>query len=532
MDCTRAKMGEVLVRDGLITSEQLRWALHEQHVSGGKVGEVLVRALILTEDQIAEALAKREGIPHVDLTTLEIDRAAVALIPARTAQREVMIPIGFREGRLLVAMADPLDVQAIDAAELWSHHKVEPVAATSSQVRFAIEKYAVEGDAILELENGRDEVFEPESEVHDLEGDVPIVRIINQVLRGAVLDGASDIHFEPEESSVRVRCRVDGVLVDVAELPKSSQATLLSRLKVMADIDIVERRRPQDGRISLRVDDRTVDMRVATLPTPLGESVVVRVLDVSTQSRALGDIGLSPDSLAALERMLGRPYGAIFIAGPTGSGKTTTLYAALSQLNVRGRKIITIEDPIEYRLAGVTQVAVNPRIGLSFAGGLREILRSDPDIVMVGEVRDSETAAIAVRAALTGHLVLSSIHTNDAPAALTRLSDMGVEAVRVFIRIGRGCCTATDAHPVPQVQAAGDRATRRVDRGGVLGKSGRPAGAIRTGWLPALPQHRLPRAHWRVRGDGDDTDAQAAASRPRSCRGTPGDGAAAGHEQS
>ncbi|HEY5540902.1 MAG TPA: ATPase, T2SS/T4P/T4SS family [Coriobacteriia bacterium] len=428
MDYTRAKLGQVLLRDGLITADQLEHALKEQSTAGGKLGEVLVRNLVLSEDQIAGALAKREGLRHVNLTHIDIDRTAVALIPVRYAQRKQMIPIGFEGGRMVLAMADPLDVEAIDEAELWSHFKVEPVVVAASEVRYAIEKYALEGNALQELEAEEDESEEPLPDMDELEGDVPVVRIVNQLLRSAVLDRASDIHFEPEETYVRVRSRIDGVLVEVARLPKTSQANLTSRLKIMADMDIMERRRPQDGRISLRVDDRTVDMRVAMLPTPMGESVVVRVLDTTAQSHDIDDMGLTQANRALIDRMLSRPYGAIFVAGPTGSGKTTTLYAALNQLNQTSRKIITIEDPIEYRLAGLTQVAVNPRIGLTFATGLREVLRSDPDIVMVGEVRDTETATIAVRAALTGHLVLSSIHTNDAPAALTRLGDMGVEA--------------------------------------------------------------------------------------------------------
>lgn len=428
MDLTRPRMGQALVRDGLITPDQLERALQEQTVAGGRVGEVLVRNLILTEEQIARAIARREGIRHLDLTDAEIDLAAVSLVPVRTALRRVMIPIGFHNGKLVLAMGDPLDVQAIDEAELWSHWKVEPVAVAATQVRYAIQKFAVEPDAIHELGDEQDDAGASE-ESDPGEGDegVPVVRIVNQFLHGAVRDRASDVHFEPEEHALRVRSRIDGVLVESAELPKSSQAGLISRIKVMADIDIIERRRPQDGRISVVVDDRSVDMRVATLPTPLGESIVVRVLDSSQRTLSLDEIGLSAQQSEQLRRMLSKPYGAVFVAGPTGSGKTTTLYAALSLLNSPTRKIITIEDPIEYRAPGITQVGVNSRIGLTFASGLREVLRSDPDVVMVGEVRDAETAAIAVRAALTGHVVLSSIHTNDAPSALTRLDDMGVE---------------------------------------------------------------------------------------------------------
>lgn len=428
MDLTRPRMGQALVRDGLITPDQLERALQEQTVAGGRVGEVLVRNLILTEEQIARAIARREGIRHLDLTDAEIDLAAVSLVPVRTALRRVMIPIGFHNGKLVLAMGDPLDVQAIDEAELWSHWKVEPVAVAATQVRYAIQKFAVEPDAIHELGDEQDDAGASE-ESDPGEGDegVPVVRIVNQFLHGAVRDRASDVHFEPEEHALRVRSRIDGVLVESAELPKSSQAGLISRIKVMADIDIIERRRPQDGRISVVVDDRSVDMRVATLPTPLGESIVVRVLDSSQRTLSLDEIGLSAQQSEQLRRMLSKPYGAVFVAGPTRSGKTTTLYAALSLLNSPTRKIITIEDPIEYRAPGITQVGVNSRIGLTFASGLREVLRSDPDVVMVGEVRDAETAAIAVRAALTGHVVLSSIHTNDAPSALTRLDDMGVE---------------------------------------------------------------------------------------------------------
>jgi type IV pilus assembly protein PilB len=421
-------MGQALVRDGLITPEQLERALQEQTVAGGRVGEVLVRNLVLTEDQIARAIARREGIRHLDLTDTDIDSAAVGLIPVRTALRKVMIPIGFHNSKLVLAMGDPLDVQAIDEAELWSHFKVEPVAVAASQVRYAIQKWAVEPDAIHELsDSAEDAAASEDADSEQANEGVPVVRIVNQLLHGAVRDRASDVHFEPEEHAVRVRSRIDGVLVESAELPKSSQAGLTSRIKVMADIDIIERRRPQDGRISVVVDDRSVDMRVATLPTPLGESIVVRVLDSTQRTLSLDEIGLSARQSEQLRRMLRKPYGAVFVAGPTGSGKTTTLYAALNLLNSSTRKIITIEDPIEYRMPGITQVGVNSRIGLTFASGLREVLRSDPDIVMVGEVRDAETASIAVRAALTGHVVLSSIHTNDAPSALTRLDDMGVE---------------------------------------------------------------------------------------------------------
>ena len=430
MEYSREKMGELLVRVGLITPGQLETALAEQARDGGKLGELLVRDLIVSEEELAQALAEQKGLTHVNLATVNVDRSAVVLLPVRMEKRRGVIPIGFDDdGQLVLAMADPLDVEAIDEAEIRTGHKVHPVVASSSQVEYAIEKYAVASDALMELSQAEDE----ETETREItagamvDGEVPIVRIVNQLLREAVIDRASDIHFEPVEGGVRVRYRIDGVLQDVQLLPKASQAELTSRLKVMADMDITERRRPQDGRIAVKMDNRPLDLRVATLPTPLGEGIVIRVLNSGVAFHRIDELGLSDANRATLTRMLHRPYGAILIAGPTGSGKTTTLYAALQEVNDPDRKIVTIEDPIEYRMEGPTQVAANHKIGLTFAVGLRTMLRFDPDIMMVGEMRDPETASMAVRAALTGHLVLSSIHTNDAPSALTRVTDMGVE---------------------------------------------------------------------------------------------------------
>ena len=427
MSYTREKLGELLVRVGLITADQLDSALDEQLRTGGKLGEVLVRGLVLSEEDIAEALAKQKGLEHVNLANVSIDRSAVVLLPVRMEKRRAVIPVGFNEDRLVLAMADPLDVEAIDEAELRTGFKIEPVVASYSQVLYAIEKYAVASDALQELEqNEIDAELDLEAQ-GEIEGDVPVVRIVNQLLREAVMDRASDVHFEPQEHGVRVRYRIDGVLQDIAHLPKTSQAGLLSRIKVMADMDITERRRPQDGRIALRMDDRPLDFRVATLPTPAGESIVIRILNSGVSFHCIDDLGISVHNREILDRMIKKPYGCVLIAGPTGSGKSTTLYSILQEINLPSRKIVTVEDPIEYAMEGLTQVAVNARIGLNFATGLRTILRCDPDVVMVGEIRDPETASIAVKAALTGHLVFSSIHTNDAPSALTRLADMGVE---------------------------------------------------------------------------------------------------------
>jgi len=427
MSYTRERLGQLLVRAGLIDDMQLQACLDTQTREGGKLGEIIVRDLLLTEDQIASTLATQKGLEHVNLASYPVDRAVVTMLPLRTARRRRILPLDIVGDRLILAMADPLDVEAIDEAELITGMKVDPVVAASTQVKMAIEKFVAGADALQELELvGYIADETDESREADPDADVAVVRIVNQLIQQAVRERASDIHFEPSEGGVRVRYRVDGVLREVTGLPKSSQAELLSRVKVMADIDITERRRPQDGRFGVRLDGKHLDLRVATLPTPQGEAITLRLLDRAVAFLPLEQLGLSEADMVTVRRMLRRPYGAILVAGPTGSGKSTTLYALLHEVNEPGRKIITVEDPIEYRMENVTQLAVNARIGLTFAAGLRTILRSDPDVVMVGEVRDPETAEMAVRSALTGHLVLTSIHTNDAPSALTRLSDMGV----------------------------------------------------------------------------------------------------------
>lgn len=422
---SRERLGELLVRAGLITPEQLEEMLELQVRSGGKLGEILVNQLVLTEDQIAAALADQKGLEHVSLTGYNVDRAAVNLIPERMAFTRLVVPIGFDGASLILAMADPLDIEAIDDVEMRTGLRVTPVVASRSQIVYAIDKYVASVDAVHDVvQTTLDEVVDVDTSAAAEE--VPIVRLVNQLVREAVREGASDIHIEPGLKSVAVRYRIDGVLQEVMTLPAASRAGVTSRIKIMAEMDIAERRRPQDGRIAVLVDERPVDIRVASLPTPTGESIVMRILNSELSFRALGDVGMAESDLRRIRELLTRPFGALLIAGPTGSGKSTTLYGALQELNDPKRKIITVEDPIEYQMAGVTQIAVHNRIGLTFAAGLRTILRSDPDIVMVGEIRDPETAEIAVRAALTGHLVLSSIHTNDAPGALNRLTDMGV----------------------------------------------------------------------------------------------------------
>ena len=424
---SRERLGDLLLKSGVISADQLQSALDVQNRTGGKLGEVLVQQLLVTEEQLARALAEQKGLEFVNLTSIILDRAVVTRLPERIARKKRVIPIDLRDGSIVVAMADPLDVEAIDDVQLRTGMPVIPVVAPATQIDYAIDKYIASPDVFQEVRDSLEaQGAEETPEVTSPEDDVPVVRLVNQLIREAVADGASDLHIEPGEKALRVRYRVDGVLHDVTSLPVAIKAGVISRVKIMAEMNIAERRRPQDGRILLSMNGRPVDLRVATLPTPFGESVVIRVLNHELSFRTLEDLGMSEEHLVQFERMVAKPWGAILVAGPTGSGKSTSLYAALQRLNTEERKIITVEDPIEYQMGGVTQIAVNPGIGLTFSAGLRTILRSDPDIVMIGEMRDPETAEIGIRAALTGHLVLSSIHTNDAPSALTRLVDMGI----------------------------------------------------------------------------------------------------------
>lgn len=447
-DYTRERLGELLVKAGVVSAAQLEDALDVQRREGGKLGVVVVRLGMTTEERIAETLARQKGFEYVDLSTLRIDRAAAALVPERIARRRGLIPVAIDDGMLVVAMSDPLDIEAVDDVGLRTGYRVSPVVATASQIRRAVDRYLTSGEVFVESAEDQPAGPVPDEEIAAGE-DVPIVRLVNQILRDAVRDGASDVHLEPGERALRVRYRVDGVMHETMRLPTSVRAGVTSRVKIMAEMDIAERRLPQDGRIGLTFDGRKVDMRVATLPTPFGESIVIRLLNTEISVRSLEDLGMAQEQMDVVRTVLKRPHGMLLLTGPTGSGKTTTLYAALQMLNAPERKILTVEDPIEYEIEGVTQTSVHPRIGLTFAAGLRTILRSDPDVIMVGEIRDPETAEIAVRAALTGHLVLSSLHTNDAPAALTRLSDIGVPpyvtssalAGVVAQRLSRKLCT-------------------------------------------------------------------------------------------
>lgn len=428
------QLGRILVERGLITEEQLEAALEVHRRTPKSLGRVLIDMGLIKEADLVRALAEQVGLEFVDLSEAQIDPAAAALLPETLARRYRALPIGERDGKLLVAMSDPANVYALDDIRAITNRDVQPVVATASDVEQAISRFSQLDGQVEQLASEAASALEEEGE-EDLEAaveDAPIVKLVNAIMTQAVADRASDVHIEPNEKDLRVRFRVDGVLHEaMPRAPKAIQNGLISRLKVMADLNIAEKRVPQDGRISMKVGGRQLDLRVATLPTVWGEKVVIRILDKSQALIKLEDLGFLEDAYKRYEEAFRKPYGAILVTGPTGSGKSTTLYATLNILNSVDRNIITVEDPVEYRLPGVNQIQVNPKAGLTFASALRSILRADPDIVLIGEIRDRETAMIAVEAALTGHLVLSTLHTNDAPSAITRLIEMGVETFLV-----------------------------------------------------------------------------------------------------
>jgi type IV pilus assembly protein PilB len=424
-------IGEILVGKGLITREQLNAVLEKQKDTPKRLGELLVEDGILSLDQLNHALAERLGVEHIGLAEYDVDTLAANMIPEKLARRYGAIPVKFiDENTLLVAMVDPTNVFAIDDLRMMTGYDIKPAIASAEDVFNTISKIHRLGDTVEE-EIGGDEEYITEAsanaDIREVASEAPIVKLVNGVISQGVDDGASDLHFEPQEKELIIRFRIDGVLHEIMTVPKRMQAGVLSRIKVMADIDIAERRIPQDGRIGLTVGGKPIDIRVASMPTVYGEKIVLRLLDRGSVLLNLSDLGFYEKALKRFESSYRKPYGALLVTGPTGSGKSTTLYATLNVLNTKEKNIITVEDPVEYRLSGINQTQINPKAGLTFASGLRAILRSDPDIVMVGEIRDKETAQIAIESALTGHLVLSTLHTNDAPGALTRLSEMGIE---------------------------------------------------------------------------------------------------------
>jgi len=427
---THTPLGQILIHRSLITPEQLQQGLIEQKRTGKRIGEALVSLGYLTESEMLSALGERLGLPVVNLSEQVVEPEVLGRVPSEFALKHHILPLASSNHTLTVAVADPLDLDALDDLQLLTGSVVEPVLASPSDIRRAIEQFYM-AKMMQDISAQDVEVLSEEGyEIADLQRmarEELVIQLVNLLLQQAIRDRASDIHIEPFEKELRVRYRIDGVLQEVSSPPKRLHPAIVSRIKILSDMNIAERRLPQDGRMRLRTGGRQIDLRVSTVPTLFGESVVMRILDRSTALLGLEELGMRAEALERFRRLIRMPHGIILVTGPTGSGKTTTLYAALSEIYTPEKKIITIEDPVEYQLTGVNQIQVRPNIGLTFASGLRHIVRQDPDIIMVGEIRDAETVDIAIHAALTGHLVFSTLHTNDAAGAISRMLDMGAE---------------------------------------------------------------------------------------------------------
>ena len=443
---------DVVVELGYATRQRVDEVITEARVAGKTPESLLRDHNVVDADQLSRAIAERYGLDHIDLNVYKIDMGAANLLPVSSARRYRAIPVGYVDHEtLLLAMADPADVLAVDDVQMMTGLHCHAAVAAADDIDALIGRVNTLETAVSEAVS-EEEDAEGEAEVtelHESADDAPVIKLVYSVLAQAVGEGASDIHFEPDEGEMRVRFRVDGVLHETARVPKRMISGVVSRVKLMADMDIAEKRIPQDGRVSVTVQERKVDLRVTTLPTQRGEGCTIRILDKEQAMRTLDELGMAGAPRTRFEDAFTRPYGAVLVTGPTGSGKSTTLYAALLELNDEERNIITIEDPVEYRISGVNQLNVNRKAGLTFANGLRSILRADPDVIMVGEIRDAETARISIEAALTGHMVLTTLHTNDAPGAVARLGEMGIEsfltasAIECVVaqRLARQLCT-------------------------------------------------------------------------------------------
>jgi len=433
-----ARIGDILLKTHRITREQLDQAVAMQQTEGGRLGAVLLKLGFVTEEAIAECLGEQYGLPYIDLDAHGIEPSLIRLIPSAIVHKHLVIPVSKASHTLTIAMADPTNIFAVDDIKFIVGSNVELMVATESALRRAIDRYYDSTntlqDAMASLEDAGMEVMEEQEDLSPNLGELkqagqeaPVVKLINLILAESIKKGASDIHIEPYEKNFRIRFRIDGVLYEVMAPPMSLKNAMISRLKIMANLDIAERRLPQDGRMKVKYKSKTVDFRVSILPTLFGEKVVMRLLDKSNLMLDMTRLGFEPQALADFEEAIHAPYGMILVTGPTGSGKTTTLYSALDRVNQPETNIMTAEDPVEFNLRGINQVQIRENIGLTFAAALRSFLRQDPDVIMLGEIRDQETAEIAVKAALTGHLVLSTLHTNDAPSAITRLLNMRIE---------------------------------------------------------------------------------------------------------
>ncbi|KAB2957819.1 MAG: type IV-A pilus assembly ATPase PilB [Thermoanaerobaculia bacterium] len=441
------RLGDVLVRSGKITSQQLQEGLAFQKEKGGRIGSALVKLGLVSEKELVEFLSQQFGVPAIDLARVDVDESVIKIVPAEVARKYMILPVAKVGPKVTLAMIDPTNVFAMDDIKFMTGYTVDPVVASESALRIAIDKYygsthAIELKKVMEdltTEPAADAALEVLDEDQELDLDTlekeseeaPVVRLVNIILTDAIKRNASDIHIEPYEKDYRVRYRIDGLLYEMMHPPLRLREAITSRVKILAKLDIAEKRLPQDGRIKIktRIQERVkdLDFRVSVLPTIFGEKIVLRLLDKDNLMLDMTKLGFEPDSLRRFEQAILKPYGMVLVTGPTGSGKTNTLYSALQRINTMDVNIITAEDPVEFNLPGINQVQMKEQIGLNFAAALRSFLRQDPNIILVGEVRDFETAEVAIKAAMTGHLVLSTLHTNDAPSSINRLMNMGIE---------------------------------------------------------------------------------------------------------
>lgn len=463
MAIEKRRLGNILVNAGKITSFQLQEALKAQKSLGKKLGEILVDEKIITEDEIIEAIEQQTGIKKVDLNTTQFDRKAITLIPENLCRKYMLIPFGFDDNKIKVALSDPLNIFAIDDVIISTGFEIESFISRKNDIKKFIGLYYSSqqvNNAAIQLSKESVKNIKSEKNTSDNfteTNNAPAVKMVDYMFKNAIEMKTSDIHIEPFENEIRIRYRVDGKLQTVNSLSIDSLGPLVTRIKILANLNIAEKRIPQDGRIMYSIDGKEIDLRVSILPVVYGEKIVIRILNTSSINLTKKNLGLSDENIKKLDRIVANPYGIILVTGPTGSGKSTSLYTILSELNRNDVNIVTVEDPVEYTMDGISQVSVNEKAGLTFASGLRSILRQDPDIVMIGEIRDEETAEIAIRAAITGHLVLSTLHTNDAPSSIMRLIDMqvkpylvstsvvGIMAQRLVRRICRHCDHAYEA---------------------------------------------------------------------------------------
>ena len=433
----KRKLGEILVAAGKITEEQLNYVLNKQGVVGKKIGQILVDEKMVSEDDMINAIVAQTGIQKVDLSEVELDKKAIKMVSQNLCQKHDLAPFGFNQSKIKVALADPLNIFAIDDVSISTGLDVEVYIASIKDIRrfvevnYSSEQVTMAAEELLKETMENKNIGPANIETMDDVKNAPVVKMIDRLFKNAIEMRASDIHIEPGETAIRIRYRIDGQLQPVNNLGIDSLAPLVTRIKILAGLNIAEKRMPQDGRIMTKIGNKEIDLRVSLLPIVNGEKVVIRILDRDNYKFGREQLGISKENLENLDRIINNPYGIMLVTGPTGSGKSTTLYTLLSELNKSNVNVVTVEDPVEYTLEGVNQVNVNSKAGMTFASGLRSILRQDPDIIMIGEIRDGETAEIAVRSAITGHFVLSTLHTNDAASSITRLVDMGIEPFMV-----------------------------------------------------------------------------------------------------